>query len=92
MTDIRTLLAKAMKPLVDEDNWAYHLADVLLSMPDVAVIELPKLTKDDLRKRYWITYDPAGIYWLNEPTLATPDQVREFAAALLVAANTFEGD
>lgn len=103
MTDIRTRLADALQEAInnvpvgvpDATDWPSHIADVLLSLPGIAILELPEV---DL-ERGFIT-EP-GMWSINLTERKTsmavgrdrqwsPTDLREFAAALLATANAAE--
>jgi hypothetical protein len=43
-----------------------------------------------LADQFWITLADDGIHFVNSPEGCSPDQAREFAKALVVAANLYE--
>lgn len=79
----------------DQSEWADHVvADVLLPLHGIAIVELPEAQKRGL----WTDFDGASIYDRNPGEIArptsewwiTPELARKHAAALLAAANAAE--
>lgn len=90
MTDLRAHLTDALALEFRDDplspceitaTFASHLADVLLRLPGIAIVELPEAHEDvRIYKR---------SIWILTNAL-TPGYAREIAAALLAAANAAE--
>jgi hypothetical protein len=78
MTDLRARLADALMDGVGADELdAYQAADVLLSLPGIAIVELPEL--------------PGHLDPMNPNNRDfDPAKARELAAALLAAADKAE--
>jgi hypothetical protein len=98
MTDIRTRLAEVIDQFVD-NCWQQifdgeDLADVLLALPGIAIIELPDDISDaDLEICYGKGIaERLGLFIrdLCPSDTHTPRGARLFAAALLAAANMAE--
>jgi hypothetical protein len=76
------------------DYWARHVADVLLSLPGLAIVELPK----PRRSGAWTIFATADPYIASScerqvddrDQFITPSEARRRAAALLAAANAAE--
>lgn len=90
MSDLRTRLADALQRELDEHGYedddekrgqvAHHFADVLLSLPGIAIVELPDVPNMGV-----------GIglgVW--QGTELFPQKARELAVELLAAANAAE--
>lgn len=86
----------------DQSEWANHLADVLLSLPGIAIVELPEARPDwhgglsawpaggrDGQVTIRKTDGRIGATSVSNP-LASPRDARTYAAALLAAANAAE--
>lgn len=103
MTDVRTRLADALrKAMFCDPEWAFvgnpeQLADAILSLPGIAIVELPEAEKlDHGMTNYGVakamTADrfpgqvgrPGSLHWIS------PQEARLQAAALLAAANAAE--
>jgi hypothetical protein len=77
-------------------DWFQHLADVLLSLPGIAIVELPDKSDED---GYFITFHPdvsvavpeGRIDWLDGSERSA-FEARKLAAALLAAANAAEAE
>jgi hypothetical protein len=86
------------------DYTPQHLADVLLALDDIAIVELPSATGDlllgGMEWRFGLTFCPRLVVWTApespvmiqnvEPGDLAPDQARALAAALLAAASAAE--
>jgi hypothetical protein len=87
MADIRERLAAAIKHhLYNEagrDQHALEVADVLLSLPGIAIIE-PASDGTVWFDHGWVGFDESEI------NPSDPDQLRRFAATLLALANAAE--
>jgi hypothetical protein len=108
MTDILTRLADALQGELDEHGhedddekrWqvAYHIADVLLSLPGIAIVELPERLPEDVAGKMplgnvseiIIRIDHHGWVRLNSQFLQCYESTARLAARLLAAANTAE--
>lgn len=108
MTDIRQRLTDALRHqwvpshvvygsdepvgFSSEQEWAEHVADVLLSLPDIAIVELPE--PDEGETREWST--DSWYVWLDRGNRVTVSnrahltEPRALAAALLAAADAAE--
>lgn len=105
MTDIRTRLTDALADgLENKQNAklsipfargrvAYHLADVLLALPGIAIVELPEPIGDRsnvtgaIKKPRWTcTINPDSSIEFE----GSPEEARALAATLLAAANAAE--
>lgn len=95
VTDLRARIADALMDGVGADELdAYQAADVLLSLSSIAIVDLPKgavgWASED-----WLAIPLSrgrpGIRVSVESPLF-PDSARDFAAALLAAANETEQD
>lgn len=78
MSDIRTRLADALTREMTTDGVPHtgaHLADVLLSLPSIAIVELPGEGEID-------NWGDEVSHWAD----THPDDVPKLAAALLAAA------
>lgn len=76
MTDLRTrLVDELLTAGAREKLNAEWVIDVLLSLPGIAIVEVPQV--------------PVGLLWPKTftPNELTPREMRDFAAALLAAAN-----
>lgn len=75
------------------------MADVLLALPGIAIVELPEPHEDKpiVKRAYWVGYKPGDFLayaqadgvWLETDAkyrVLTPGQARSCAAALLAAA------
>lgn len=100
MTDIRTRLVGALREklaaICDSDyaRWADHFADVLLSLPGIAIVELPEpigdrsnVTDAIKNPRWTCTINPDSSIEFE----GSPEEARALAATLLAAANAAEG-
>lgn len=90
----------------DEKRWqvAYHFADAVLSLPDIAVVKLPEpnLVQDTYQS--WRFFEAGEIEYVSWPSKDddeinvsgvgsyTLSETKTFAAALLAAANAAEAD
>jgi hypothetical protein len=106
MTDIRALLADALRKQVLTPSMADHVVDVLLHLPDVAIVGLPEPDEHDDEEPVWNVGDweiigwsdwvVVGAYRFAQPIGAVdvirecPKDVRKLAAALLAAADAAE--
>ncbi len=90
MTSVRDQLADAIGGQESDGNgwcddnadrekpWRYHVADVLLALPDLAIVRLPNLN----------VWNVAELTFGSKPM--TPELAREIAAGLLASANAAE--
>ena len=105
MTDhIHTTMAAAIKPyLLGDDSpasdtvrqqFAESVADVALTAlkaARIAVVELPEVSQEDMYHQYWISIAPnASIKYEYDGSWDSSEHVREFATALLAAADIAE--
>lgn len=80
-----------------EWEWAGHVADAILAIPDIAVVELPEPDYEDPTGHGW-NGDPAGGVYAHggkvydEESSHTPAQARAVAANWLAAADYAERD
>ena len=79
------------------EAYSYHLADVLLSLDGIAVVELPKRSgingDDNAVWRFGSSYveqEFNGDVLVNDQLSICADELGDFAAVLLAAANTAE--
>lgn len=97
MSDIRARLAEALRKAMFEDpDWAFvgnpnQLADALLSLPGIAIVELPEADTDGrfrFRGSCYVYADPEDglIMTQRGTTHGVATEARETAAALLAAA------
>lgn len=92
MTEVRARIAEVLQPLVDDDHWADHMADVLLALPDIRVVVLPSESWPCLHGRSFGT----DVHTYKDRVLVghdldiSPDYARALAAALLAAADAAE--
>jgi hypothetical protein len=71
----------------------YHLLQELYYMaenPDDYVDEAREIALTRLADQFWITLADDGIHFTNSPEGCSPDQAREFAGALMIAATLYE--
>lgn len=68
-------------------DWDAYASDVAGHRVEVRV---PHLTADELSTQYWITLTKDGICFANDGEGCSPDQAREFATALMAAADLAE--
>jgi hypothetical protein len=107
MTDIRARLANAIAAELEirrgtVETWGAHIADVLLSLPGIAIVELPEPYPDETVHQYWapepgqqIGVADIGIVRIEATARWRSVDVptaRAHAAALLAAANAAEDD
>lgn len=83
-----------------EREWARHVADVILAIPGIAVVELPEPARVG-RFRCWpalVGGEPESIYRAGDEVVVSgglrlyADEARDLAAALLAAADYAERD
>lgn len=79
----------------DDYTWAVYLSDTLLSLPGIAIVELPEVSQ--IRDLH-VVYGSGGDCECCPPWIQDRDteidyslgEAREYAAALLAAANAAE--
>jgi hypothetical protein len=109
MTDIHARLTDALPKYLrllgiskdDAPNAAEYLADALVSLPGIAIVELPEAnsatgcwsisTHKDLRVEHGEVVQILPRSSGMTESYRSPDLVRKIAAALLAAANAAEG-
>ncbi len=103
MTDIKTRLADALREFhrgaegVSVTDWTHEISDALLSLPGIAIVELPDTAGISSQH---IRFGPGGDCeydccppWVRDDDSDIDfglDEVRRYAAALLSAANAAE--
>ena len=83
--------AKCEIPVTGTEDWAVHVADVLLSLPGIAIVELPEpmnLSRSDSTFPHDIVAYPGGV--MDCDCDLKPSDARSIAAVLLAAANKAE--
>jgi hypothetical protein len=97
MTGVRTRLADAIDKHALQNHGVIvprELADVLLSLPDIAIVELPEANDKGGwpcgcdGTRVWLDHRDLCVRTICQNRVHNP---RAFAAALLAAANAAEG-
>lgn len=71
--------------------WAAEHILAALKAARIAVVELPEVSQEDLYHQYWISIAPnASIKYEYDGSWDSSEHVREFATALLAAADIAE--
>lgn len=104
MTDIRTRLADALAAELEirrgtVQTWGAHIADVLLSLPGIAIVELPELDNHWAKYRAVEVAENLKVVARRSDVLVEDEEclisyrlrvARALAAAILAAANAAE--
>lgn len=90
---IETVIAEALHACGVWKPEVVEVPDILaaLKAARIAVVELPEVSQEDLYHQYWISIAPnASIKYEYDGSWDSSEHVREFATALLAAADIAE--
>lgn len=71
-------------------SWVDHVADVLLSLPGIAIVQLQEPERSSEEVGLFLSRDGTAVNMYGDYFDQTPAEIRAHAAALLAAANAAE--